>query len=249
MKLRVLAVFGAIGLLGATLLVVGPLAANANASCAAIQFIGVRGSGEPAGFGGTVGAALTAFKNDETASVGSYAVVYPATHIPIITDATPLQFAQSVNAGVSALMSHLNSESAECPNQKFVVSGYSQGALVVDIALAQEPSSILSRVKGTVLFGDPFFDSSEPYDAGTYSSSRNGLVRDALPAIANGYMLPPSLSAMTQSYCIAGDPICNYGFVNLVTCLAHESHGQCAHQLYVADGYANKAAAFLASKA
>ena len=110
--------------------------------------------------------------------------MYPAAHIPLVTTTTPTKFAQSVNAGVSALENHLAGESTGCPNQKFVISGYSQGALVVDIALAHEPANILSRIKGVALFGDPFFKSGESYDVGTFSMLRDGLVRDVFPWIA-----------------------------------------------------------------
>ncbi|KAF2756297.1 alpha/beta-hydrolase [Pseudovirgaria hyperparasitica] len=50
----------------------------------------------------------------------------------------------------------LESTAAECPSSVIVLSGYSQGAMVVRNALARAKASAVSRVKNVVTFGDPF---------------------------------------------------------------------------------------------
>jgi cutinase len=50
----------------------------------------------------------------------------------------------------------LKSTAAQCPDTKFVVSGYSQGAMVAHNCVAYAEEAIKSRVKGVVVFGDPF---------------------------------------------------------------------------------------------
>ncbi|QDS77505.1 hypothetical protein FKW77_000475 [Venturia effusa] len=57
---------------------------------------------------------------------------------------------------------------AQCPNSKFVTSGYSQGAMVARICVAYASEATKSRVVGILTYGDPFngatvkgFDSSK----------------------------------------------------------------------------------------
>ncbi|RDI85231.1 hypothetical protein Vi05172_g4574 [Venturia inaequalis] len=50
----------------------------------------------------------------------------------------------------------LKSSAAQCPDTKFVLSGYSQGAMVAHICAAYAEEAIKSRIKGVVVFGDPF---------------------------------------------------------------------------------------------
>ncbi|QDS76332.1 hypothetical protein FKW77_002665 [Venturia effusa] len=50
----------------------------------------------------------------------------------------------------------LKSSAAQCPDTKFVISGYSQGAMVAHICTAYAEASLKSRITGVVAFGDPF---------------------------------------------------------------------------------------------
>lgn len=50
----------------------------------------------------------------------------------------------------------LKSSAAQCPDTKFVLSGYSQGAMVAHICAAYAEEALKSRIKGVVVFGDPF---------------------------------------------------------------------------------------------
>lgn len=56
-------------------------------------------------------------------------------------------------AGGPAMAEMISTAIAQCPGSKIVVSGYSQGAMVVHNALGRGSSS--SQVAGAVLFGDP----------------------------------------------------------------------------------------------
>ena len=48
----------------------------------------------------------------------------------------------------------VNTALSQCPNTKIIVSGYSQGGMVVHNAFSKGLSA--SKVSGAVLFGDPF---------------------------------------------------------------------------------------------
>src|SRR5947209_18238773 len=119
-------------LLGAALLVlassggVTALAANSAsaASCAAIDVVVARGTFEPGTLGSIVGDPVyAAIKQDlSSTTTSSYPVNYPAD----------LNEPASVQAGNTDLVNHLNSQAAACPNQRFVLVGYSQAANVVD---------------------------------------------------------------------------------------------------------------------
>ena len=53
-------------------------------------------------------------------------------------------------------MSRLRSQAAACPNQKFALVGYSQGAGVMHAAAKDIPISLYSRIKSLVMFGDGY---------------------------------------------------------------------------------------------
>lgn len=71
---------------------------------------------------------------------------------------------------------------SECPNTKVVVSGYSQGGMVVHNAFSAQGLTS-TQVAAAVLFGDPL----------------NGRAVGNLPA------------ARTKQYCASGDSICEGG--------------------------------------
>jgi cutinase len=128
--------------------------AYAQNGCAAVDIVVARGTGESGYLGAQVGDPLYA-QLRQTLSVSStaYRVNYPATLA-----------VSSPGAGVRNLVAHLSEQAAACPNQRFVVVGYSQGAFVVQDALgagirlpgtttvAARPAS---RIAAVLLFGDP----------------------------------------------------------------------------------------------
>lgn len=115
--------------------------------------------------------------------------------------------------GARTLIDTLNLQAETCPDQQFVLLGYSQGALVIGDALASPEFRLVGtrvgevdaeaaeRVLAVVLYGNPRFVGSEPYVAGSYNESVNGL----LPR-------PPGSLDMfadrLRDYCVARDYIC-----------------------------------------
>jgi cutinase len=143
----------AVAALGFTSLVVvsGPASA---VTCSDVDVAFARGSGEAPGLG-IVGTPFTqSLKNDLPGrSVSVYAVNYAA------------DLAQtSAGPGATDLSNHVKSVAAACPNTVFVIGGYSQGASVTDISIGIPtllgtgttiPTTLASRVKAVVVFGNP----------------------------------------------------------------------------------------------
>jgi cutinase len=122
-------------------------------------------------------------------SVGAYAVRYPAD----------LLDPGSVSRGTNDLVDHLLDRSAHCPAQRYVVVGYSQGAVVVHGALGtgvmvampgirQLPPMSAPRIAAVLLFGDPLR--------------------------LNAWSVADMYAGRTRSYCAPGDPICQLGATN-----------------------------------
>ena len=126
-----LARLGAAGVLAATgvaaaVAVAGPASATpSSAACTTVRVIAARASTEAPG-DGVIGSLVTLIQNDVSASVSQEAVVYPAT----LTN-----YSSSVTQGDSAIKSQLATDVANCPDEQFVLVGYSQGAQVVGDAL------------------------------------------------------------------------------------------------------------------
>lgn len=173
----------------------------AAAGCADYDVVVARGTGEPGTLGTIVGdpvysAVRTALAGHTTSA---YPVAYPADLVE----------PASVQTGNTDLVRHVTSQAAACPDQRFVLVGYSQGANVVDNSMgissagalvggpvvATLPDSVSSRVASVLLFGNPIRALGKSV-TGTYASR-------------------------TDDFCALGDPVCQPGGWNV---LAHLSY-------------------------
>ena len=57
--------------------------------------------------------------------------------------------------GSRDVVNRLISQSRACPNQKFALVGYSQGAVVIRQAVQRLPASILNKIVAWIGYGDP----------------------------------------------------------------------------------------------
>ncbi|WP_406438732.1 cutinase family protein [Streptomyces sp. NBC_01613] len=184
------------------------------ATCSDIDVVAARGTFEPGTLGLIVGDPVySALQKKLTGkNLSSYAVDYPA-------DLSLTSAAQ----GNADLVNHVNAQAAACPNQRFILVGYSQGANVVDNSIgissdgavvgspivATIPAALEPRVAAVLLFGNPIRALGKSV-TGTYQSR-------------------------TIDYCAKGDPVCENGGDDVL-----------AHLGYTAD--ADAAAAFAAGK-
>ncbi|MBP2326081.1 cutinase [Kibdelosporangium banguiense] len=201
----------------AALLAGGVVAAAAPASaapCTDIDLVSARGTGEPGTLGVIVGDPVNSAVKGKLngKSISAYPVNYPAN-----LDLT------SATKGNIDLVNHVTSQAASCPNQRFVLVGYSQGANVVSNSIgvssagaavgapiaATIPASIEPRVAAVVVFGPPI-----------------GALGKHITGVYQG---------RTKEFCASQDPVCVNGASNVL-----------AHLLYFLD--ADNAATFIAGK-
>jgi cutinase len=139
--------------------VVNTPAASA-AACADVEVVVARGTGEPGRLGIIVGDPVFDALEDRLTgtSLTSHAVDYPAS----VSPTSPTQ-------GNRALVQHVSSQAQSCPDQRFVLVGYSQGANVVGNSLgvssagaavgapvvATIPEAVQPRIAAVLVFGYP----------------------------------------------------------------------------------------------
>ncbi|MEU9265597.1 cutinase family protein [Streptomyces sp. NPDC048251] len=184
------------------------------ATCSDIDVVAARGTFEPGTLGLIVGdPVLSALQRKLTGkTLSSYAVNYPA-------DLSLTSAAQ----GNADLVNHVKAQATACPNQRYILVGYSQGANVVDNSIgissagavvgspivATLPAAVEPKVAAVLLFGNPIRALGKSV-TGTYQSR-------------------------TIDFCATGDPVCENGGDDVL-----------AHLGYTAD--ATAAATFAAGK-
>jgi cutinase len=133
---------------------VAPAAAQA-ASCADVQVVFARGTGEPAGVGRVGDAFVDALRAQVPAkTIDVYAVAYPANR----------DFLRAADGANDASL-FVQNTAATCPDTQIVLGGYSQGAAVIDaIAIANQPTlgftqpmpaAVADHVAAVAVFGNP----------------------------------------------------------------------------------------------
>lgn len=145
--------------------------------------------------------------------------------------------------GARMLVDTLNVQFEACPEQNFVLLGYSQGALIIGDALTDPEYRLVGtnvgvvmpeaadRVIAVVLYGNPRFVGSEPYGVGSFNESVNGL----LPRPPGSLDL---FADRLRDYCVALDFVCQ-------TSLALEDEG---HIAYYENGMQADGAAFVITR-
>ena len=182
-RYRVAGVLGGVLLAGALLTapVGGPVAAAD--PCPDAQVVFGRGSGEPVGLGGVGQAFVAALRGQaQDKSIADYPVNYPATH----------DYHSSSEAGVADTVAQVRSVIDSCPDTKIVLGGYSQGALVMELASERLPAEAAEHVAAVTLFGPPT-------TASGYATSVWG---GPLPELAPAYQ-PKSID-----FCVPDDIVC-----------------------------------------
>jgi hypothetical protein len=205
----VLFTLGAVSCLSLALLAAP--AANAvpapSSGCAAVNIITARASTEAPGEGIT-GSLVTQIVDSSTQTVSREAVVYPAT----LTN-----YASSESQGVTNAEQELTTAVQNCPTQKQVLLGYSQGAEVsMDVIAGNSEvggtvppvsTSISSHVAAIANFGDPGHVVGQPWDLGT--ATLNGL----FPRSKSQLQLLSAFggSSKIAAWCDFNDPYCASG--------------------------------------
>jgi cutinase len=180
----------AAALTGGLGLAVVPSLAGAATTCAEIDVVVARGTAEPGRLGIIVGDPVFAALRRALAgrTLSNHAVDYPASLAP-----------GSASIGNRELVDHVTDQAAACPDQRFILVGYSQGANVVDNSIgvssagaavggrivAEIPAEVEPRVGAVLLFGNP--------------------IR------AIGRSVTGEFQDRTLDICASGDPVCGGG--------------------------------------
>lgn len=125
--------------------------AAAAADCKAVTVIFARGTSEPGTLGAIVGPGLstavgTALNNNAVVT----GVAYAATAAGIAGEIG------TGGAGTQAMVQAVTDALASCPDTQIVLSGYSQGAMLVHNSMNSLDAAAAGKVKAAVTFGDPF---------------------------------------------------------------------------------------------
>lgn len=151
----------------------------------------------------------------------------------------------SVNDGVTALVAMLGGGAQQCPTQKTVLLGFSQGAAVVGDALSDPqyrlntngtkdriPETASRNVLAVVMYGDPRFNGKASYNAGGFDPAKNGMLAPRDVTALSGY----ARDGRIVDYCATNDVICQQGGVEE------------RHRSYFSDGTREQGVDFVTSR-
>jgi len=203
-------------------------------TCAAVLYIGARGSGEygpgssgwPSGqtpgdsngFGPEVNNVFTGLQADLGAgNIKPDSVNYPADSVSVLAHLHFSQYFAGLSAGVNQTLKDLATQAAKCPGQEIVLTGYSQGAMVMHRVLHQlkrtaAGKQILSRVAAAVLIGDgdqvPF--DNEVMDGSAWHFAEG--IGQAFPTLSGSTLVKfnASLRSRVIRVCNWGDVVCDF---------------------------------------
>ena len=194
----------------------GAYSAGAAEACSEPLVVGVRGSGEPAGFGDTVVKTVDVFNSVYGSATDSVALDYPAAGIGAVWAIKPWragEFDASVKDGIGELKARNSDAFKTCPDQKIVLFGYSQGALIINRVLVSfaKNQPLINRVAAVGLIADP-----ARLGASNFTHSGQGLASRKLNGIAIASTtakkqdLPAALNGRARSVCLDGDLVCAF---------------------------------------
>lgn len=228
--------------------------------CRNVLFLAARGSGESGpgggkfnpddrnhGVGSRVMTAFTEFKADlavgNTVTVtDAVAVVYPADPVSTIFKGHVSQYIADLWTGVTETRRALNERASQCPAEHFVLSGYSQGAMVMHRVLSNTPgpglhtldAAVLGRVDAAILIADGDHvanDTTQNYGNAKPNAQGIGTQLDASVSLRT---LPAGVGAKTFSVCNFGDAVCDFRVPYLCTpcALWYDADGLFVHTAY-----------------
>ncbi|KAJ1306032.1 hypothetical protein OPQ81_010745 [Rhizoctonia solani] len=186
-----------------------PTEIEARQSCSKLQLIFLAGTGEE-GLG-LAGGPLSTSLQSAVSGTTVYSVPYD----------TRAEYSSTITAGATLVANYISAQAARCPSQVFALGGYSKGAMVIHSTSLS--STLKSKVKAIVVFGDPYRSSSNSWPI--TSPVVDSAPRDGSTASQN-----------VASFCNSGDLFCAGG-----TSVP-------AHLAYGTDGSTTVAATFIKSK-
>ncbi|MFI5954651.1 cutinase family protein [Cryptosporangium sp. NPDC051539] len=158
------------------------------------------------------------------------------------------RYRASVAAGATELRAYVTGRLAACPDERVVLSGYSQGAQVVGDALAPLARAVRDRIAYVGLFGDPklslpegrgiFPAACRGHSLSPWRRGNVGCYTDNGVLDARSSYVPPDLAERVGSWCDRDDPVCNSNLADFL----HSSHGAYAQPGKAVDQAARESA-------
>ncbi|WP_344069772.1 cutinase family protein [Nostocoides vanveenii] len=198
---------------------------NALSPCQDIVFYGLRGSGEPLDdrtfdMGGKVFAAFNGLAAQLPGRrIAGEGIAYPAQAVEAVI--TRYYF-EGIDVGVTSVMQGILRRSATCPRERYVISGYSQGAMVAHRAMfaMAKDSRYVNALSRTVAFlniadGDRVANEmGRHYGTSKEGSFSFGVSWAVFGLDGNSYKptkakVPAALQPKWFSICDSGDIVCD----------------------------------------
>ncbi|WP_456698029.1 cutinase family protein [Aeromicrobium sp. P5_D10] len=118
--------------------------------------------------------------------------------------ATQALYVEHVSDGARLMASRLKKLQATCPDARFVLIGFSQGAQVAHAAALDLPDSLAASVAAVAMIADPRRNPDDRIAQWTYGSAA------PLPGrLGAGTPIGENLRDIAISFCVADDEICN----------------------------------------
>ncbi|QRV98400.1 cutinase [Ceratobasidium sp. AG-Ba] len=165
-----------------------PALRTAESACSSLHFVFLPGTFE-VGFG-IVGTPLKYGLTSEIPGITSYSIPYNRSRY----------YEETLTEGANMTVDHIASQAATCPDQRFILGGFSKGASVmhrVDL-----PNELKSKVLAINIFGDP--------DVKSAPSIVNNWPIES-PVINNSPRNRTDASQNVISFCNRGDYTCYPG--------------------------------------
>ncbi|MFD3620961.1 cutinase family protein [Streptomyces sp. NPDC058676] len=187
---------------------------------------------------------------DPDVSLGGEVIEYPRTEFPdwvrLVRSRFSREQEEEVNNGAIALNNQLTERYRACPDEQFILVGYSEGAWVIHLYLKNLGTRVLDRIAGVALLGDPQY-------------ARTGVIPKLYPNHAITPYFPPAVEGRAASWCVSYnlptvnrtvfDPICHFSGFSITNCLKAAQGALdeiwCPHLRYVETGGTRRAADFL----
>ena len=153
-----------------------------------------------------------------------------------------LPYQLSVLTGRDELSNYLPDRAGQCPDEKYILGGWSEGAQVVGSGLSDLPQAVRDRIVFVTLFGDPKLDTgnwvlplSPPI--GPFVQACNGgkrpWIRGTIDCAAAGGMfggrspyVPSDMEQRVGSWCRDKDAACTGNVLDICTAICDSTTGE-----------------------
>lgn len=195
-------------------------------TCQDVVFVGARGSGNDFAAYGGLGKQVDGLMRAYSARLnghrlGFFAVPYPAQSVEALAfSSTRKQYFEGIDTGVEQTLKALAARQAKCPTERYVLAGYSQGAMVMHRVMWKLAAGAegFARIDGIIAIADGDRVPGQGgwrYGTSPATSIDKG-VSFLFPSLAGVVykpqwrVTPASVRSRFLSICDSGDIVCDF---------------------------------------